>query len=79
MIFTKTMIKSYDSEKNRNECSEQNRMNSNYDCCDNMRANNVDKWSRVVFPICFSCFNIFYWIYYLYVSDISKENFIPFK
>ncbi|UYV84108.1 hypothetical protein LAZ67_X001200 [Cordylochernes scorpioides] len=29
----------------------------------------IDKYSRVVFPVCFVCFNLMYWIIYLYISD----------
>ncbi|KAF2368072.1 Neurotransmitter-gated ion-channel transmembrane domain [Trinorchestia longiramus] len=29
----------------------------------------VDKYSRIVFPVCFVCFNLMYWIIYLHISD----------
>lgn len=29
----------------------------------------IDKYSRVVFPVCFICFNLMYWIIYLHISD----------
>ncbi|XP_054166199.1 gamma-aminobutyric acid receptor subunit beta-like [Oppia nitens] len=28
----------------------------------------IDKYSRVVFPVCFICFNFMYWIIYLHIS-----------
>ena len=28
----------------------------------------IDKYSRVVFPVCFVCFNLMYWIIYLHIS-----------
>lgn len=29
----------------------------------------IDKYSRVIFPVCFVCFNLMYWIIYLHISD----------
>lgn len=28
----------------------------------------IDKYSRVVFPACFVCFNLMYWIIYMHIS-----------
>lgn len=39
----------------------------------------VDKYSRIVFPVSFICFNLMYWIIYLHVSDEQAEDLIPFK
>ncbi|XP_035215371.1 gamma-aminobutyric acid receptor subunit beta-like isoform X3 [Stegodyphus dumicola] len=33
----------------------------------------IDKYSRVVFPVCFVCFNLMYWIIYLHISDVLVE------
>jgi glycine receptor alpha-3 len=30
----------------------------------------IDKYSRVVFPVCFICFNMMYWVIYLHISKI---------
>ena len=30
----------------------------------------IDKYSRVVFPVCFVCFNLLYWIIYLHISHV---------
>lgn len=34
----------------------------------------IDKYSRVVFPVCFICFNLMYWIIYLHISDELPED-----
>uniref|UniRef100_T1IZK7 Neurotransmitter-gated ion-channel transmembrane domain-containing protein n=1 Tax=Strigamia maritima TaxID=126957 RepID=T1IZK7_STRMM len=37
----------------------------------------IDKYSRVVFPVCFVCFNLMYWIIYLHISDVIVEDIVP--
>ncbi|GAB6033168.1 hypothetical protein CHUAL_012774 [Chamberlinius hualienensis] len=39
----------------------------------------IDKYSRVVFPVCFICFNLMYWIIYLHISDVLAEDIVPLK
>lgn len=34
----------------------------------------IDKYSRVVFPVCFICFNLMYWIIYLHISDVVADD-----
>ncbi|CAL8139032.1 unnamed protein product [Orchesella dallaii] len=34
----------------------------------------IDKYSRVVFPVCFVCFNLLYWIIYLYISKVNVTD-----
>lgn len=37
----------------------------------------IDKYSRVVFPVCFVCFNLMYWIIYLHISSQTTEDLVP--
>lgn len=37
----------------------------------------IDKYSRVVFPVCFICFNLMYWIIYMHISDVIADGLIP--
>ena len=34
-----------------------------------MTASDIDKYSRVVFPVTFTCFQLMYWIIYQFLSD----------
>lgn len=34
----------------------------------------IDKYSRVVFPVCFVCFGLMYWIIYLHISDVLPDD-----
>ena len=37
----------------------------------------IDKYSRVIFPVCFICFNLMYWIIYTHISDNVVEDLVP--
>ncbi|CAF4918375.1 unnamed protein product [Pieris macdunnoughi] len=39
----------------------------------------VDKYSRIVFPVLFFCFNLMYWIIYLHVSDVVADDLVLFR
>ncbi|XP_035708291.1 gamma-aminobutyric acid receptor subunit beta-like [Folsomia candida] len=34
----------------------------------------IDKYSRVVFPVCYLCFNLIYWITYLHISTVNPGD-----
>ena len=36
----------------------------------------IDKYSRIFFPVTFTCFNLMYWIIYLHVSDEIAEDLV---
>jgi len=36
----------------------------------------IDKYSRVVFPVCFVCFNLMYWVIYMHISNIVAEDLV---
>jgi len=37
----------------------------------------IDKYSRVIFPVCFICFNLMYWIIYSHISSGFAEGIVP--
>jgi len=39
-----------------------------------VNPSNIDKYSRVVFPVCFVCFNLAYWVIYLKISDVQYDE-----
>jgi len=39
-----------------------------------VRPSSIDKYSRVVFPVCFVCFQLMYWIVYLHISAFLESN-----
>nr|CAD7455489.1 unnamed protein product [Timema tahoe] len=36
----------------------------------------IDKYSRIMFPVCFICFNLMYWIIYLHISDVVADDLV---
>ena len=41
-----------------------------------MRASDIDKYSRVIFPIMFLSFHLMYWMIYLSISGDIPENLV---
>ena len=39
----------------------------------------IDKYSRVVFPVCFICFNLMYWIIYTHISESTVSDLVPYE
>lgn len=39
-----------------------------------IRPSDIDKYSRVVFPVCFVCFQLMYWIIYLHISALPEPE-----
>lgn len=39
-----------------------------------VRPSSIDKYSRVVFPVCFVCFHLMYWIVYLHISAFLESE-----
>lgn len=40
-----------------------------------VRPSDIDKYSRVVFPVCFVCFQLMYWIVYLHISAFLETEY----
>ena len=41
-----------------------------------MRGSDIDKYSRVIFPIMFFCFHMIYWTIYLSISGEIPEDLV---
>ena len=41
-----------------------------------MTASDIDKYSRVIFPVTFTCFQLMYWIIYQHLSDDVVEELV---
>ncbi|XP_059079245.1 gamma-aminobutyric acid receptor subunit beta-like [Tigriopus californicus] len=41
-----------------------------------MTASDIDKYSRIMFPVTFTCFQLMYWIIYQHLSDNVVEDLV---
>jgi len=41
-----------------------------------INSSDIDKYSRIMFPVCFVCFNLMYWIIYLHISDVVADDLV---
>lgn len=41
-----------------------------------MTASDIDKYSRVIFPVTFTCFQLMYWIIYQHLSDHVVDDLV---
>ena len=41
-----------------------------------MTASDIDKYSRVIFPVTFTCFQLMYWIIYQHLSDNVVDDLV---
>ena len=41
-----------------------------------MTASDIDKYSRVIFPVTFTCFQMMYWIIYRHLSDDVVDDLV---
>jgi glycine receptor alpha-3 len=41
-----------------------------------MKPSDIDKYSRIVFPITFLSFHLMYWTIYLTISDVVVEDLV---
>ena len=41
-----------------------------------MTASDIDKYSRVIFPVTFTCFQLMYWIIYQHLSDDVVDELV---
>jgi glycine receptor alpha-3 len=41
-----------------------------------MTASDIDKYSRVMFPVSFFCFQLMYWIIYQHLSDDVVDDLV---
>lgn len=39
-----------------------------------VKPSDIDKYSRVIFPVCFVCFQLIYWIIYLHISALLESD-----
>ncbi|UYV60188.1 Rdl [Cordylochernes scorpioides] len=78
MTDTKAFTKSSSLENtvNGNPSEVETPFNKNLNKLFGVSPSDIDKYSRVIFPVCFVCFNLMYWIIYLHISSVLTEDFV---
>jgi glycine receptor alpha-3 len=41
-----------------------------------LSSSDLDKYSRILFPIVFVCFQLIYWLVYLHISDVTEPDIV---
>ena len=64
----------YQSNKHSPERTSQAHLIKDHNTLFGVCPSDIDKYSRVVFPVCFLCFNLMYWIIYMHISEFLIDD-----
>ena len=63
-------------QQQRQQQQQQQQCKKNLQKMMGISPSDIDKYSRIFFPISFTCFNLMYWIIYLHVSDEVADDLV---